>query len=180
MKLFICFLLLFSILYCNKIEKNYQININAITEKKYKYWRAFRNGVIYDPSPNNRTIYRFDQDGSFYILDFNFYNFNWELTNDNSEIIYDNIWFLNNDSIQLNFDTYKFEIENINTDSMYIILSKDILVNFTTQKNYYILKPFNTQVEEYFNFEKIKNKKGTIYYYNKKLRNQRIKKLNNN
>ncbi|MCB9033936.1 MAG: hypothetical protein H6553_08875 [Chitinophagales bacterium] len=165
-----------SLFYCKRTEKGISKD-NTLTGGKFKYWRVFRNGVIYEPSPNNNTIYRFDKDGSFYTLDFNFYNFNWELVNDNSSIFYNNIWILHNDSIRLNFNTYKIEIENINTDSIYIVLSKNTFYDsMHLKKGYYILKPFNSQIDGYFNFKKIKNKKGTNCYFDKKLRNQEIKK----
>jgi hypothetical protein len=146
----------------NKIEY-------TLTGNNYKYWRVYCNGVKFEPFSENNTIYRFDSDGSVYEMFFNFDSFNWELVNsifskkDKSK--FTNSWKVINDSIiKINYNEYHIKIKNRNIDSVYIILRNYKNNNFTNN-DYYVLLPFNSQVENYFNFRKIKKMKNTNLYF---------------
>lgn len=162
----------------NDIEK-------ILTNNNYRYWRLYWRDLG-DSNSKSNSLLRFDKDGSLYEIRFRFDELKWELKQEqfsSGTNFCNNCWIINRDSIYFDCNYYKVLIFNQNTDSMCIVFDRKQTNSYLDSKNnlrdstiriYYSLYPFKEQID-YFNYDSIKQLNGTNRFFDKKLRDKKIR-----
>ena len=147
-----------------------------LTNNDFRYWRLYENGI------GSNIIIRFDNDGSAYELTLNHGALEWDIRNNSFSDLtkFQNNWILKKDSIYWDWNYYQIKLYNPNSDSTYISLNRFFKNYFENEfgkvtdsivKINFILRPYKHQID-FFDFDSIKNKKGTDLYYDKKQREE--------